>query len=233
MIEIKTLASGSKGNCYHVTDGSTPILLECGIRFKEIRKALNFKTSNLAGCLVTHEHKDHCGGLNEALKAGIDCFMSPGTAEAIGIKHHRIKQVKVKNQFQLGSWTILPFDVQHDVFEPFGFLLQNKAGERLLFATDTYYIRYKFKGLTHLLIECNYSRDILDENIDSGRVHKGMKNRLIKSHFSLENVKEFLKANDLSEIQEIHLIHLSDSNSNEPLFKREIQELTGKVVYIA
>src|SRR5699024_3504053 len=122
---------------------------------------------------------------------------------------------------------------QHDVSEPYGFLLANKQGEKLLFATDTFYIRYKFKGLTHLLIECNYSMDILNENIVTGRVHKGMKNRLIKSHFSLENVKEFLKVNDLSKVQEIHLLHLSDSNSDEELFKREVQELTGKAVYIA
>ncbi|RHW33543.1 MBL fold metallo-hydrolase [Oceanobacillus profundus] len=233
MIEIKTLASGSKGNCYHITDGSTPLLLECGIPFKSIRRALNFETSNLAGCLVTHEHKDHCAGLKDVTRSGIDCYMSPGTAEAVGVSNHRIKKVKSKQQFEIGTWTVLPFDVQHDVSEPYGFLLVNKVGEKLLFATDTYYIRYKFKGLTHLLIECNYSMDILNNNIENGHTHIGMKNRLIKSHFSLENVKEFLLANDLSKVQEIHLLHLSDANSNEAFFKREIQELTGKVVYIA
>ncbi|MCM3396456.1 MBL fold metallo-hydrolase [Oceanobacillus profundus] len=233
MIEIKTLASGSMGNCYHITDGSTPLLLECGIPFKSIRRALNFETSNLAGCLVTHEHKDHCVGLKDVARSGIDCYMSPGTAEAIGIDNHRIKKVQSKHQFEIGTWTIFPFDVQHDVSEPYGFLLVNKVGEKLLFATDTYYIRYKFKGLTHLLIECNYSIDILNENIATGRTHKGMKNRLIKSHFSLENVKEFLLANDLSKVQEIHLLHLSDTNSDEELFKKEIQEITGKVVYVA
>ncbi|MGJ9460081.1 MBL fold metallo-hydrolase [Oceanobacillus sp. CF4.6] len=233
MIEIKTLASGSKGNCYYITDGSTPLLLECGIPFKSVRKSLNFQTSNLSGCLVTHEHKDHCAGLNDVLKAGINTYMSKGTQEALGIDHHRIKPVEAKKQFEIGTWTILPFDVEHDVNEPYGFLIANKNGEKILFATDTYYIRYKFKGLTHLLIECNYSMDILNENIENGRTHKGMKKRLIKSHFSLENVKEFLKANDLSKVQEIHLLHLSDSNSNEEQFKREIQELTGKVVYTA
>ncbi|MTW85602.1 MBL fold metallo-hydrolase [Virgibacillus dakarensis] len=233
MINIKTLASGSKGNCYHITDGSTPLLLECGIPFKSIRQALNFKTSNLAGVLVTHEHKDHCAGLKDVTRAGINCYMSSGTVEATGYIHHRIKTVQAKQQFEIGTWRILPFDVQHDVSEPYGFLLQNKVGEKLLFATDTYYIRYRFPRLTHLLIECNYSMAILNENIASGRVHKGMKKRLIRSHFSLENVKEFLKANDLSNVQEIHLLHLSDSNSDEASFKREIQELTGKVVYIA
>ena len=50
---------------------------------------------------------------------------------------------------------------------------------------------------------------------------------------ALENVKDILKANDLSKVNEIYLIHLSDGNSNAEQFKREIQELTGKPVYIA
>lgn len=233
MINIKTLASGSAGNSYHIDDGHTQILLECGIPFKDIRRSLNFKTSNLAACFITHEHKDHSKGINDVLRAGIDCYMSPGTAEAIGIKHHRIKQIEAKSQFQIGTWTVLPFDVQHDASEPYGFLLQNKAGEKLLFATDTYYIRYKFKGLTHVMIECNYSMEILLNNIQSGGIHPSMKNRLIQSHFSLEDVKEFLQVNDLSKLQEIHLLHLSNSNSNEVEFKKEIQEITGVPVYIA
>lgn len=233
MIKIQTLASGSKGNAYSITDGHTRLLLECGIPLKSIRKALNFNTSNLSGVLVTHEHKDHCAGLKDVTRAGINCYMSPGTADATGILHHRIKKVKAKQQFVIGTWNIIPFDVQHDVAEPIGFLLQNQEGERLLFATDTFYIRYKFKDLTHLLIECNYSQDILDQNILEGRVPQVMRKRLMRSHFSLENVKEFLQANDLSKVQEIHLLHLSDNNSDEHRFKQEIQELTGKMVYIA
>lgn len=234
MIQIRTLASGSKGNAYHIDDGQTQLLLECGISFKDIRKALDFNTSNLAGCLVTHEHGDHTKGIQDVLKAGIDVYASYGTWDALLLDgHHRAHPVKAKHKFTIGTWTILPFDVQHDVSEPLGYLLVNKQGEKLLFATDTYYIRYKFLGLTHLLIECNYSLEILNRNIDEGRVPAVMKKRLLQSHFSLENVKEFLKANDLSKVQEIHLLHLSDSNSDEALFKEEIQKLTRKVVYIA
>ncbi|KAA0944108.1 MBL fold metallo-hydrolase [Sporosarcina sp. ANT_H38] len=232
MIVIKTIATGSTGNCYHVTDGITPLLLECGISFKNIQKALDFKTSDIAGVLVTHEHKDHCKAVSEVADRGLNIYMSSGTKEAIGINHHRIKAIENKKQFKLGTWTILPFDVQHDVSEPFGFLLANEAGDKLLFATDTYYVRYKFQGLTHIMVEANYSTEILNENIATGRVHDGMKRRLVKSHFSLENVLEFLKANDLSKVQEIHLLHLSDSNSDETMFKKAVQEQTGKLVYV-
>lgn len=188
--------------------------------------------SEVAGCLVTHEHGDHCKSIKDVLKAGIDCYMSAGTAEVIGVEHHRIKHVSAKKQFTLGTWTIMPFDVQHDVSEPLGFLLANQAGEKLLFATDTYYIKYRFEGLTHVMVECNYSMKILIENIATGRVPAVMKRRLMQSHFSLENVKDFLLANDLKKVQEIWLLHLSDTNSDESLFKKEVQELTGKMVYV-
>lgn len=232
MIKIHSLASGSSGNCYHITDGSTPLLLECGIPFREIRKGVGFRTSEIAACLISHEHKDHCKSIKDVVKAGIDCYMSSGTADAINLQHHRIKRVKAKERIKIGTWDILPFDVQHDVSEPYGFLLMNKNGKKVLFATDTYYIRYKFTGLTHIMVECNYSMKILNENIASGRVPKLMKKRLMRSHFSLENVKDFLKANDLSKVEEIWLLHLSDNNSDEDLFKREIQALTGKLVIV-
>ena len=233
MIEILPLASGSRGNCYHITDGSTPLLLECGIPFREIQKGLHFRVSEVAVCLVSHEHQDHSKAVRDVMKAGIDCYMSAGTAEALGISGHRLHIIQARQQFQLGSWAVLPFETQHDAAEPLGFLLANQAGDKLLYATDTYYIRYKFHGLTHIMVECNYAADILKRNVDAGTVPKELKSRILKSHFSLENVKQFLRANDLSKVQEIWLLHLSDGNSDEKRFKREIQELTGKMVFVA
>ena len=232
MIQIKTLATGSKGNCYHITDGSTPLLLECGISFKDIQKGVNFETSSLGGVLVTHEHKDHCKGVESVLNRGLDVYMSQGTREALSLEHHRIKTVKSKEQFRVGTWTVLPFDVQHDVNEPLGFLLQSDNGSKLLFATDTYYVKYRFKGLTHIMIECNYDQQTLDENVESGRIHPAMKKRVVRSHFSLENLLEFFKANDLSKVEEIHLLHLSDGNSNVGRIFKAVARTTGKMIYI-
>ena len=232
MIEILPLASGSRGNCYHITDGSTPLLLECGIPFREIQKGLHFRVSEVAVCLVSHEHQDHSKAVKDVMKAGIDCYMSKGTAEVLNVSGHRLHIIKGLQQLQLGGWTVLPFDVQHDAKEPLGFLLANKAGDKLLYATDTYFLKYKFRGLTHIMVECNYALDILQKNVAAGLVPAAVKDRVLRSHFSLENVKEFLKANDLSKVQEIWLLHLSDANSDAERFKREIQEITGTEVYI-
>lgn len=232
MIEITSFGSGSKGNAYRVTDGVTPLLVEAGVKYREIQKGFDFRLSEVAGCLLTHDHGDHSKSIKDVMKAGINVYTSPGTIQTLGLSGHRIKPVKAMQQFQLNTWTVLPFDTEHDVSEPLGFLLVNQVGEKLLFATDTYYIRYKFKGLTHIMVECNYSTEILNQNILEGRVPQAMRKRLLQSHFSLENVKEFFKANDLSKVQEIWLLHLSDTNSNAELFKREIMKLTGKMVII-
>lgn len=122
MIDITALASSSQGNCYHLTDGATPLLLEAGIPFKEIKRRLNFRTSELAACFISHEHMDHAKAVRDAMKAGIDCYMSSGTAEALGISGHRLKVVQAKQQITVGTWTVLPFETEHDAAEPLGYI---------------------------------------------------------------------------------------------------------------
>jgi phosphoribosyl 1,2-cyclic phosphodiesterase len=233
VIEIKCLASGSSGNVYYITDNQTPLLLEAGIPWKRIQQGLNFKTSGIAACICSHEHGDHAKAIKDVMRAGIDVYASRGTLDALGVTGHRAVTIKAKEQIKIGTWTILPFDTVHDAAEPLGFLLANQAGDKLLFLTDTAYSPYRFSGLNYIMIECNYSLDILRANVENGSVPVELKNRLLKSHFSLQNVKEFLKANDLSRVQEIYLLHLSDGNSDEARFKREIQELTGKMTLVA
>lgn len=232
MIDIKIIASGSSGNCYRIADNHTTLMIEAGIQFKKIQQAFSFKLSNVAGCLISHEHGDHARATKGVMKAGINCYMSEGSATAFNISGHRLKIIKPKELFSIGSFQILPFTTQHDCAEPLGFLIRSRSGEKVLFITDSFYCAYKFKGLTHILVECNYSKGILDENITSGVCPAFLKNRITKSHFELENVKEFLRETDLSWVKQIYLIHISDTNGNGRFFKEEIQKLTGKEVYI-
>jgi phosphoribosyl 1,2-cyclic phosphodiesterase len=233
-MNVQILASGSSGNCYKVSDGQTSLLLECGIPFREIQKKLNFKLYEIDGCLVSHEHGDHSKAIMELLKSGIDVYMSKGTAAPFQHDFFKTIQIKAREQFQVGTFDILPFDTQHDAAEPLGFILYSRVTkEKLLFATDTYYIKYRFEGLNYIMVECNYAIDILRANSEAGRLTLALKNRLLQSHFELSNVKKFLEVNDLSRVKGIYLLHLSDGNSDEERFRREIQELTGKPVIIA
>jgi ribonuclease BN (tRNA processing enzyme) len=56
---------------------------------------------------------------------------------------------------------------------------------------------------------------------------------VIESHMSLSTCKDLLKANDLSQVNNIVLIHLSDGNSDAKRFEAEVQEVTGKTVHVA
>jgi len=229
-MDIRVLASGSSGNAYYV-GGKTPLLLEAGIPFRLIQQGLNFEVSQLAGVLVSHEHMDHAKAANDVMRSGVDCYMSQGTAEALSLSGHRVHIIKARNQFQIGAWTIMPFETIHDAAEPLGFLMaQGKV--KILFAIDTEYIPYRFPGLTHILIGVNYSMEIVKSRLKSGELNSGLWRRIIKSHMSLETLLDFLKANDLSQVRQIYLLHLSDNNSDAKLFKLKVQEVTGKEVIV-
>lgn len=209
--------------------------MDAGVPFKEIQKGLNFNLFNVRGALITHEHMDHAKSVKELTKFGVNTFLSKGTADKLGIESHRLGVVRAGEQFPITrDFTVLPFRTEHDCAEPLGYLIQYwPTGEKLLFATDTYYIRNRFRDLNYILVECNYCRDILEENIEAGRIPESLKNRLIESHFSLDNVKDFLQANDLTKVRKIVLIHLSDGNSDAFRMVRGIRELTGKDVEVA
>ncbi|MDK2932364.1 MAG: hypothetical protein PWP27_174 [Clostridiales bacterium] len=238
-MNLKVIASSSRGNSYVLESSGKKLLLDLGVNIKKIKNALDYDLSNVVGALVTHEHKDHSKAVFDVARLGIDVYISLGTKQYIEanvetIRSHRIKVVKEKQQFTVGPFLILPFDVQHDAQEPLGYLIQDtNTKEKLLFATDTFYIRYKFPGLHYIMVECNYCYDILMDNIENGKVTAAQKNRLLESHFSLDHVLEFLNANDLSEVRKIILIHLSDSNSNANEMKKEVFKLTGIETVIA
>ena len=59
---LKVLASGSSGNSYIYEVDNEILLIELGINFKDIKKALDFDLSNVKGAIITHSHGDHAKG---------------------------------------------------------------------------------------------------------------------------------------------------------------------------
>ncbi len=225
---LKIIASGSSGNAYILKTDTGTLLIECGVRFKEIQKGLNYDLSGVVGCLVTHFHQDHCKAAHDVIKAGIDIYTGAETIDTLSLTGHRVHAVTSKKQFSVGDFAVMPFPTEHDAEGSLGFLIQYRpTGYKLLFLTDSYYSKYRFPGLNAIMIECNYIKEILDANIEAGRVDEIMKRRLLESHFSLKHVKQFLRANDLSGCNLIVLIHLSEGNSDAARMVREVRELTG------
>lgn len=233
-MDIQVIASGSKGNAYRVSDGISALLLDAGVPLRELQIHLKFRVRDLTGCLITHAHGDHSKSASDLAKAGIDIYTSNGTVKACGLSGHHIKPVNALSEIKVGTFLVLPFDVQHDAPDPLGFLITSThSGEKLLYFTDSYYIKYRFQGLNYIMGECNFSIEILNRNARNGIIPAELVPRLIKSHMSLEHFLDFLKANDLSAVKQIYLLHLSDNNSNAEMFKESVQKATGKEVYIA
>jgi len=230
-MQIKTIASSSAGNCYLVSSRDSSLMIECGIPIAKIKKAMDFDLSAVAGCLCTHEHADHSKAAKDLMRAGVDCYMSAGTAGEIGAAGHRLKTIVANIQVKIGPWTVLPFGAVHDAAEPLSFLVAN-GDENLLFATDTAYIKHRCPGLNYIMVECNYTMERLNENIAAGAVPECTKPRLLRSHMNLDNVLDMLRANDLSRVREIHLMHLSSRNSDAARMKREVAALTGIQTFI-
>lgn len=229
-MNLTVIGTGSKGNAYLLENEQEALLIECGVNIKAIKQALKFNLNKVVGCLVTHEHGDHTKSIKEVMAAGINVYATVGTHQALGtFGKHRATGLYVK-EIKLGNFKVMPFDVQHDAAEPCGFLINHKETGNILFLTDTMYCAYTFKNLHNIIIEANYSHEVIRVKLNEMEF---LKNRVMESHMSLDTCIEFLKANDLSQVNNIVLIHLSDGNSDEKLFRTEVTKATGKTVTVA
>jgi phosphoribosyl 1,2-cyclic phosphodiesterase len=202
------------------------LLIDPGVTIARIKKALGFKVSDVSACLCSHAHGDHSKAIHDIVKMGIDVYVTDETARELGLNGHRVHIIEPGKQFKIAGFQIVAFPTQHDCPGSVGFLIADKT-DKLVFATDTFYLKPLFKGLTIIAVECNYSEETLMPGINPVLLE-----RIRSSHFSLANVREFFKKNDLAKVREIHLLHLSRDNADPGYFRAEIEKLTGKPVYI-
>jgi phosphoribosyl 1,2-cyclic phosphodiesterase len=234
-MNIKVLASGSSGNCYRVSDGTTSLLLEAGIPIAKIREGCDFQLSSISGSLISHSHGDHSKSAQAVMFAGVDLYCSQDTASELNLEGYRLHIIQPLCEFKIGTFVIKPFPIHHDVTN-FGYRLRSTyTKESLMFITDTYYTDYTDEGLTHLMIEANYSESALAEAIEDGRTNEELRHRLRKSHMSIETTVKAIEANNKQHtLKQIYLLHLSANNSDPEDFKKRAQIASnGAEVYIA
>lgn len=227
-MRFEALASSSAGNAYVVSDQETHILLECGISHKKLQKLSGFSLSDFSGCLVSHEHKDHAKSVLDLISRGMPVYMSEGTAEVL--ETDTVNLIGHMEQFNIGSFDIVPFTTFHDAKEPLGFLMKSRVdGDVLAFATDTVNLRYKFPGLTILAIEANYDKAILER---CEKIPEKVRYRISNSHMEIDTLCDYLRSLDLSQCREIHLLHLSDATSHEGHFLNKVARAVPKGITI-
>lgn len=232
---LTILGSNSDGNAYLLHTSKEALMLEAGVQFKKVQREIDYNTGLIKGCIITHEHGDHAAFAGSVQAHGIRVMASAGTISAINSKEKTTNAfiLEAEKTYKIGGFRVMPFNVNHDAAEPFGYLIQHPEMGVALFATDTASIEQDFEGLNKIIIEANFSEDIVDRRIMNGHLSATQASRTRASHMSIEKTKRFLETTDLTAVTDIVLIHLSDGNSNAEDFKKTITAASGKKVWVA
>lgn len=213
-MKLKVLGSSSAGNCYLLHNDTEALIIEAGLPFLEVKKALNFNVKKIVGVVVGHAHQDHAKYVAEYKSAGINVFQLFETSDEMQLRKY-------------GGFIITAFPLVHDV-PCHGFHIYHKDIGKLIYATDTEYIKWRFSHVNHILVEANYSDDLIDyEAINREHVLRG--------HMSLQTALDFISTNDNPALRNVVLIHLSDKNADSAEFLQKTKETTkyGADVYVA
>ena len=126
-----------------------------------------------------------------------------------------------------GKFFIKDFELVHDV-PCFGFYISHPEIGILIYASDTEYIKYRFKDINHVLVEANYSDDLVQKDAVN-REH------VLRGHMSLKTALEFISTNDNPALRNVVLLHLSDKNADSAEFLQKTKETVkyGADCYIA
>ena len=244
MLNFISFGSGSSGNCYYLYTQNSGLLIDVGVGTRSLKKAfhdygLRF-VDGFDGILVTHDHADHIksvGSLSkkfnlpvyatETVHAGMDrnyCMRCK-------LAHsNRMKVVKGQS-FNVGDFSITPFNVPHDSSDNVGYLIE-ADGVVFCLLTDVGTITDEMKSIisraNYLVIEANYDPQMLE----TGPYPRYLKDRIKHGHGHLSNTQcaQALAENFTHTLKHVWLCHLSQENNKPELALNTISqtlEMTG------
>lgn len=224
-MELCSIASGSSGNCICVGSDHCHLLVDAGISGKRIEAGLNamdLKTGEMQGILITHEHIDHIAGLGVlARRYGLPMYATPGTIDAVlhtrsvgKIDESLFHEVHPEEEFVIGDLTIEPIAISHDAAEPVAYKFK-QPGKSMAVMTDlgTYNdkIVEKLQKLDVLLLEANHDVHMLEV----GGYPYPLKQRILgdRGHLSNELSGQLLGKVLHDGFKAVFLGHLSKENN--------------------
>lgn len=220
---MKCMGSGSSGNGYALISDDEILLIECGVSAKEMLRAIDYKTSRVAGCILTHGHGDHAKYTKDYMKYGIDVYCSDEVSSDIQtIYGEKTKAMQRMKQYDISGFKVIAFSVPHNGTECDGFFVEHNEMGKMIFITDAEYCPFNFSKLAinHLMVECNYSEDYLDMEENQGK-----SSHVLRGHMELQTCKRLIQTIDSPNLRSIGLLHLSSQNGNPERFREEIEEL--------
>lgn len=239
MMELCSIASGSSGNCICVGSENCHILIDAGISGKRIEAGLNavdLKTDEIQGILITHEHIDHVAGIGVlARRYGIPMYATAGTIDAVlhtksvgKIDEELFHEVIPEVDFTIGDLTIEPIGISHDAAEPVAYKIKQPQKTVAVMTDLGKYddsIVKKLKNLDVLLLEANHDVRMLQ----AGSYPYPLKRRILgdRGHLSNEHSGQLLGELLHDQFKMVILGHLSKENNYEELAYETVrQEVT-------
>lgn len=228
-MKIKTIASGSKGNCTIVLCENTNLIIDMGISYLTLKRSLeenSLSFSSFSGILITHCHNDHIKGLktllkNTSLKVYIPEKMYDSLKEVVPYP----KCVFIEDEFEIEDIRIELIHTSHDAPYSVGFIISNN-NKSLVYVTDTGYINRKY-----LAKMINKNMYIIESNHDeimlmNGPYPRYLKERVIsdKGHLSNKTTAKYLKKIIGKNTKNIILAHISEKNNTEEKVMEAMQE---------
>lgn len=230
---LRCCGSGSSGNSYAlIADNGEILAIEAGCKFLDFKKMIDWKISNVVGCIVSHEHGDHARYIKDFMQSGIPVYTAFETQSALEIINGECTiAIPPRTVRQIGSFSVTPFNVPHDTeIECYGYLIEHEEMGQLLFLTDLEYCKYNFSKLNieHIMVEANYDMELVDRD-EPNYEHR------LRGHMSLDTALKFISTNDNPALRNVVLIHLSDKSGDPALFKQKTEETVkyGADVYVA
>ena len=231
-MKLIVTGSNSTGNAYALDSGNEILLLEAGCKMADVKRSIDYRLKDVAGCIVTHHHGDHAKYATEYAKFGVKVYGNEDLARQKQFPYGTYTTMVADKSYHLGGFTVVPFENHHDV-PIFGYLVHHKDMGSLLFSTDSYKIGIALTGVSHFLIEANYSDEYLKQAVWDGQLNKAQADRIMLSHMSLENCIRYLRDCQAEKSQTIILCHLSSRHSDVNQFSKTVASAFGVPCYVA
>lgn len=247
-MQLTVIGSGSAGNCYVLQNEDEALVIEAGVELgADLMQALAWNTAKVVAVIVSHHHADHAAYAVQFMGRGIRVRASEDTIREKHLDTTFAKPYFEGVWFREGGFEVLPFPLIHYNTDGTrcpncGFLIKHKDCGRICFFTDCAdfcrevmtddglrYVGYDFKDIRLWMIEANYDNYILYRS----KLNEHLKDRIKRSHMSIQKAVKVGKRIDLGATAMILLIHISDGNGDERKFVRVMRKATGKRVYAA
>ena len=228
-MKIKTIASGSKGNCTIVLCDNINLIIDMGISYLTLKRSLeenSLSFSDFKGILITHCHKDHTKGLESLLKkTHLKVYIPESMYESLKEYVPYSKCEFIEDEFYIENVKIELIHTSHDAPSSVGFIIEENQ-RSLVYVTDTGYINRKYLskmvGKDAYLIESNHDEVMLMD----GPYPRFLKERVIsdKGHLSNKTAAKYLKKIIGPNTKNVILAHLSEKNNTEEKALLAMQE---------